>query len=57
MRYSCLDSDGLARPAEKVEDTFILANKISPVDTKDIQDMDMEDRKYRSTPVSYKSLV
>eukprot|EP00931_Biecheleriopsis_adriatica_P063853 TRINITY_DN38747_c0_g1_i1.p1 TRINITY_DN38747_c0_g1~~TRINITY_DN38747_c0_g1_i1.p1 ORF type:complete len:1196 (-),score=225.56 TRINITY_DN38747_c0_g1_i1:24-3611(-) len=57
VRYSCLDADGLVRPAEKVEDTFILANKISPVDTKDMQDVDMEERKYRSTPVSYKNPV
>eukprot|EP00437_Effrenium_voratum_P024501 CAMPEP_0181418476 /NCGR_PEP_ID=MMETSP1110-20121109/11580_1 /TAXON_ID=174948 /ORGANISM="Symbiodinium sp., Strain CCMP421" /LENGTH=1160 /DNA_ID=CAMNT_0023541467 /DNA_START=61 /DNA_END=3540 /DNA_ORIENTATION=+ len=56
-RQSVLDDDGMVRPAEKVEDGFCLANKISPVDTKGIQEFTGANIKYKSTPVNYKNPV
>lgn len=57
LRYSILGEDGLARPGEKVEDGFLLANKISPVETKELVCVDSGDVKYRATPVNYKNPV
>ncbi|CAE8606829.1 unnamed protein product, partial [Polarella glacialis] len=54
IRFSCLDDDGLVRPSEKVEDGFLIANKIAPLETKDMM---VQDCKYRSTPVCYKNPV
>lgn len=56
LRYGVLGEDGLAKPGEKVEDGFLLANKISPVETKEFVVMD-SNLKYRATPVSYKNPV
>jgi len=56
VRYSCLDEDGLVRPSEKVEDGFLLANKVTPVETKDMSMRD-ENQMFRATPVSYKNPV
>jgi len=56
LRYSVLGEDGLAGPGEKVEDGFIIANKISPVETKEFVMVD-SDLKYKATPVNYKNPV
>lgn len=56
IRYSCLGDDGVVDVATKIEDGFILANKISPVNTKKIIGLD-EEPTYRATPESYKSPV
>eukprot|EP00429_Kryptoperidinium_foliaceum_P095383 CAMPEP_0176186648 /NCGR_PEP_ID=MMETSP0121_2-20121125/1979_1 /TAXON_ID=160619 /ORGANISM="Kryptoperidinium foliaceum, Strain CCMP 1326" /LENGTH=1173 /DNA_ID=CAMNT_0017525141 /DNA_START=50 /DNA_END=3571 /DNA_ORIENTATION=- len=56
VRYSALGEDGMVRPGEKVEDGYILAHKLSPVETKDIMRMDGS-AQYKSTPVSYKNTV
>lgn len=55
-RYSALGEDGLVRPAEKVEDGWLLANKISPVETKEIIAASIN-TKYKATPVCYKNPV
>lgn len=46
----------MVRVAEKVEDGFFLANKISPVETKE-SFLSEVDCKYRSTPVTYNNSV
>jgi len=56
MRYAALGDDGIVRPGEKVEDGFILAHKVSPVETKELMRMDGE-ASYKATPVSYKNPV
>ncbi|CAE7215078.1 rpc2 [Symbiodinium natans] len=56
-KLSSLDEDGMVRPSEKVEDGFLLANKISPVETKALQDLSTVDIKYKATPVHYKNPV
>jgi DNA-directed RNA polymerase III subunit RPC2 len=53
-RLSALGEEGLVGVGEKVEDDFIMANRISPVDTKDTMIAE-QDRKFRSNPVCYNS--
>eukprot|EP00929_Paragymnodinium_shiwhaense_P118575 TRINITY_DN90492_c0_g1_i1.p1 TRINITY_DN90492_c0_g1~~TRINITY_DN90492_c0_g1_i1.p1 ORF type:complete len:1191 (-),score=260.04 TRINITY_DN90492_c0_g1_i1:192-3764(-) len=55
-RYSALEEDGIVRVGEKLEDDFVIANKITPADTKEIM-MSEADAKYRSTPVRYNNPV
>jgi len=56
-KQSGLDDDGMIRPAEKVEDGYCLANKITPVDTKGVQELLGNEAKYKATPVNYKNPV
>ncbi|CAE7731020.1 rpc2, partial [Symbiodinium necroappetens] len=56
-KLAVLDEDGMVRPSEKVEDGFLLANKISPVETKALHDLSTVDIKYKATPVNYKNPV
>eukprot|EP00930_Biecheleria_cincta_P046228 TRINITY_DN31884_c0_g1_i1.p1 TRINITY_DN31884_c0_g1~~TRINITY_DN31884_c0_g1_i1.p1 ORF type:complete len:1203 (-),score=178.11 TRINITY_DN31884_c0_g1_i1:56-3379(-) len=56
-RYHCIDEDGMATPAAKVEDGMCLANKIVPTNTKDLQVGMNNDVMYKATPVSYKNPV
>merc|ERR1712159_584120 len=55
-RYGALDEDGICRVAEKLEDDFVIGNRISPVNTKDLVVSDA-DVKFRPTPVCYNNLV
>jgi len=55
-RYSVLGEDGMVRPGEKVEDGFILAHKVSPIETRELVRMDGE-ANYKATPVCYKNPV
>lgn len=57
LRYSVLGEDGLVRPGEKVEDGFLLANKITPVNTKDFPSGPVDDCEYKASPVCYKNPV
>ena len=56
-KHGGLDDDGMIRPAEKVEDGQCLANKITPADTKGLQELTGSEAKYKSTPVNYKNPV
>mmetsp|Transcript_89509 Transcript_89509/g.186995 ORF Transcript_89509/g.186995 Transcript_89509/m.186995 type:complete len:1198 (-) Transcript_89509:105-3698(-) len=55
-RYRALGEDGMVCPGEKVEDTMVLAHKVSPTETKEFVRMDGE-ATYRATPVCYKNPV
>merc|ERR1719421_1561535 len=56
VRSSLLSEDGLCRVGEKLEDQFIIANKIVPTNTTDKFGFE-SDVKYRPAPVSYNSPV
>eukprot|EP00927_Polykrikos_kofoidii_P028729 TRINITY_DN25000_c0_g1_i1.p1 TRINITY_DN25000_c0_g1~~TRINITY_DN25000_c0_g1_i1.p1 ORF type:complete len:1285 (+),score=203.20 TRINITY_DN25000_c0_g1_i1:75-3929(+) len=55
-RYSALSEDGTPGVGEKLEDGFIIMNKISPLNTKDLVVNDA-DVKYRATPNTYSNPV
>mmetsp|Transcript_19939 Transcript_19939/g.44048 ORF Transcript_19939/g.44048 Transcript_19939/m.44048 type:complete len:447 (+) Transcript_19939:2319-3659(+) len=56
-KMSILGEDGLARVGEKVEDGFLLANKIMPVETQELMHVDPDKIKYKAVPVAYKNPV
>lgn len=56
VRYSALSEDGMVRVAEKVEDGYVLAHKISPTETNEMVRADSQIN-YKSTPVHYNNPV
>lgn len=54
--FSCLNEDGVTGVGEKLEDGYIIVNKISPAETKELVSVD-HNLKYRATPAVYKNPV
>jgi len=55
-KYSAVTEDGICGVGEKLEDGYIQANRISPVNTQDMV-FRASDVSYRATPVPYKNPV
>jgi len=54
-KYGALGEDGIASVAEKLEDDFLLANRVSPV--QDLKPADGSEKMYKPSPVKYKNQV